>query len=196
MPQLFNTAPCPFCGRDATDWDAGWCDHLIADYGDGTDGDRGILCGDGGSRCGNRALECLEPLLDGLVEFGTAVVGEGEVEEGLSDEDAKAIVRALYGDGEAPKWIGLALERLGYGELPNERTVESIYAYAVPWSESLTETSSILGSMASTDVSFLWARNPSEGAMQIENAIAPITADIRSAARRIAELDWRGSTSG
>ena len=196
MGEGFNTAPCPFCGRDAGDWDAGPCEHLIADYGDGTDGDRGIMCGDGGSRSGNRALECLEPLLDALIEFDTAVVGEGEVEEGVSDEDATAIVRTLYGDSEAPKWIDPALEALENGQLPNERTVESIYAYAMPWSESLRGTSAIFGTMASTDVSFVWAKNPSDGAIEIENAITPITADIRSAAKRIAELDWRGSTSG
>jgi hypothetical protein len=62
MPRRFNTAPCPFCGTDAANWDTKPCDHLIADYGDGTDGDRGILCGGGGSRCGNRALECLDRL--------------------------------------------------------------------------------------------------------------------------------------
>ena len=196
MPLGFNTAPCPFCGTDAANWDTGPCDHLIADYGDGTDGDRGILCGAGGSRSGNKALECLEPLLQALVDFGNSVVAEGDVEEGLSDEDAKAIVRSLYGGSQAPMWIEPALEMLGYGELPNEKTVELIYAYAVPWSESLIETSSILGTMASTNVSFVWAKNPSDGALQIENGIAPVTADIRSATSRIARLDWRRSMPG
>src|SRR5438445_8525989 len=123
MAQQFNMARCPFCGTDAAGFDTNLCEHLIGDYGDGTDGDRGILCGSGGSRCGNKALECLEPLLNALVEFGRAIVGSGDVGDGLSEEDKNAVVHSVYGEGEPPRWIGPSLEALEYGELPNENTV-------------------------------------------------------------------------
>lgn len=186
----FDSAACPFCGTEVADWDAPLCEHLIGDYGDGTDGDGGILCGDGGSRSGNKALEPLEGLHESLVMFVRVVMGDREVEGGITEVERSVITRALFPTGHEPNWLGPTLEKLVDGEEPDHRTVRTIWTDTVPWSQSLRETESTIGMMASTLVTFVWAQSPIEGAAAIKKALDRVIEDVRSTAERAATINW------
>ena len=166
------------------------CEHLIADFGDGSNGDDGILCGSGGSRSGNASLACLAPLNEALLEFANVLLAPDEREEGLAESDRESVTQALS-QSPSPTWLESALESLTGGEAPSHWTIETIWQSAVPWDEALKETSSVIGTMAATSVTFVWAKVPSDGTRQIEEAVAPITADIRAATLRLADLGWR-----
>lgn len=76
---------CPFCGVDAVDWDNELCSHLIADFGDRSNGDRGIMCGLGESRSGNSALDCLTGLERAIRDFVDIVEPTGYLDKTPSD---------------------------------------------------------------------------------------------------------------
>ena len=186
---MWNGAPCPFCKVDAADPDAGPpCVHLIADFGDGTDGDRGILSG--ASRCDNSALSCLDDLEASLGAFTAAVSMGCNLEDGLSESDKAELVEALGFADQVPTWLGTALEEMEYGEQPGYRTVEAAWSEAVPWSERLRATTSLIGGMASTMVTFVWAADPTEGASQIAGAISEVERQVGAATKSLAEGKW------
>jgi hypothetical protein len=180
-----NPPTCPFCGSVPTD---GLCVHLIADFGDGTYGDRGIMCGDGGSRCGNSALDCMEGLEAAVQDFATAV----GLEEGLGMEDKDKVLlrRALYQQGSEPLWFGPLADGLADGE-ESFRTVEKIWGAVVPWSAQLQTTWALIGTMASTMVTFVWAQDPYVGSNAIADAVGKVTIEIRAARETVVELGWR-----
>jgi hypothetical protein len=188
----WNAAHCPFCGVDAVSED--FCKHLIADFGDGTDGDRGIMCGSGGSRSGNAALDCLADIERTLIDFAEAVSPSAYLDEGLTEVEKASLIQALGFGDRAPSWLGLVLDDMQFGERPNQRTVESIWSTAVPWSDRLVGTSSRLGTMASTMVTFVWAADPDEGANQIAIAMRDVDQQIRAAMEHLASSGWRRDT--
>ena len=95
-----DTAHCPFCGTDAVNAD--FCAHLIADFGDGSDGKRGIMCGSEGSRSGNVALDGLETLERTLSDFVAAAKSAGYVAESPRKVGLAAVARALGFENQAP----------------------------------------------------------------------------------------------
>jgi hypothetical protein len=187
-----ETSLCPFCGHDGMVWDEGYCEHLIGDYGDGSDGDEQILCGAEGSRCGNAALECLVPLRDALVEFARRIASPEYIEEeGFDAEDATELERALFGATASPIWFTAITEAMSGFYEPNHWAVSTIWNRVVPWSDTLIETGQSTDHMASTYVSFVWAKEPTAGARAIQGAIAPVTAEVRSTLPRLDELRWK-----
>jgi hypothetical protein len=167
---------------EATDWDIELCEHLLADFGDGSDGDRGILCGSGGSRCGNAALDCLNSLESTVADFAAAQgLKEWDVP---NSEEQSALRRSLYGAAKAPAWWQPLVDGLsgGLDRTALFRTVEAIWDTMAPWSEDLVSTTAILGGpMTASNVTFIWARHPQEAAKTITNTMGAIEAEIRAA---------------
>jgi hypothetical protein len=190
MAEERDAAHCPFCGKDAVEgWDE-WCAHLIADYGDGSDGDDGVLCGSGGSRSGNEALACLDTLRDALAEFTKLFVDPTELEDGEVEADRDAVVKAAFPEGSPPMWISAMLEYFSGGSAIHW-VVRDILDGAVDWDESLVKTHSTIGTMASTWVTFVWARDAAQGGRRIEAAINPITSDVRATTGRLVSEGWK-----
>jgi hypothetical protein len=192
-----DAAHCPFCGANAVDWENESCIHLIADFGDRSDGDRGIMCGSGGSRCGNAALDCLTSLEHALQVLVETVKPSGYLEKTPGKADKAALVRASGFGDQAPHWLEVVLEVLDDGEgvdgfnINIDSTIESIWSAGVPWSDGLVKTSSYIGSMASTDVTFVWASDPKDGANQISKSAEQIEHEIRKTIDRLARSSWR-----
>ena len=61
----------------------------------------------------------------------------------------------------------------------NELTIESIWSASVPWSDRLVQTSSYIGTMASMEVTFVWAADPKDGANQIAKSVEQVDDEIR-----------------
>jgi len=177
-------AHCPFCGA-SLDWGAGICEHLIADYGDGSDGDRGIM-GDG-NRTGNEALAGLA----GVEAAVQALVGELGLEEaeGLGSEGASEVQGLLFEAGQEPAWWPDLKEDLETGGI-GDGTFERMFEAAAPWGQDLQATSALLGGpMTTTSVSFIWAREPEAGKHSLQEAIGAMEAGIYAAA--VEAKGWR-----
>lgn len=190
---------CPFCGSIATEED-GPCAHLIADFGDGTDGDRGVLCGDSGSRSGNAALNCLEDLEAAVKDLGVVawdgdedgivnLVSEGE-QDGLGKVSLAQLGQALFGTEAAPQWwptLAESIEAL----LRSEDMVKAVWEKVAPWSPTLQETMAVLGGpMTSTLVTFVWAQDPDQAAKAIAKVVGRVTVEIETARTRLVAQGW------
>jgi hypothetical protein len=195
-------AHCPFCGVDAVDWENELCSHLIADFGDRSNGDRGIMCGSGGSRSGNAALDCLTGLERALRDFVETVKPSGYLDKTPDKADKAALVRASGFGDQAPYWLEEILEVLDDGEgldgfnINIDLTIESIWSAAVPWADDLVQTSSYIGTMASTEVTFVWAADPKDGANRISKSVEQVDHEIRKTIDRLARSNWRVTHDG
>jgi len=196
---------CPFCGVDARDWDIEVCEHLLADFGDGSDGDRAILCGADGSRSGNAALDCLEDLEAAVKDFGVVawggdedgmvnLVSEGE-DDGLGKAGLAQLGQALYGDEAVPKWWQPLAESLK-ALLTSEDMVKAIWDTVAPWSPTLKETTAVVGGMTSSLVTFVWAQHPDQEVKAIADAVGRVTAEIEAARTRLVVQGWRPDGMG
>ena len=180
-----DPALCPFCARPATDWDIELCEHLIADFDDGSNNDRGALCGPGGSRCGNESLECLSDLESAWKDF-VAVVGTGESDEMAQSGYADALGSALHGANLAPKWWSTVDDSALEQEGDDWRAVQAIWQAVVPWSPDLVSTEAIVGGMMMmSTATFVWARYPTQSAQAIASGVARAEADIRAATTQL-----------
>ena len=161
--------------------------HLIADYGDGSDGDRGIM-GDA-NRTGNAALSDL-----GEVEKAVqTLVAEAHLEEGegLPAGEAVTLEAALFEAGGTKVWWQALAEDMVSGEV-GDNTMEKIFDMVVPWGVDLKGTSALMGGpMTQTLVSFVWARDPVAGPRAVEAAIRQASEEISAAARRLKIVGWR-----
>ena len=182
MLEEIDAAHCPFCGRDAADWDVDICEHLIADYGDGSNDDEGIL---GESRCGNGALTCLESLRDALLEFARLFADPAELEDAQVDVDRDEVVQAACPDGPVPIWLISMLDYFSGGSAIHW-TVRDIFDQTIAWDDSLVQTQSIMGGIGlSAGSTYVWAKAPAVGAQQVADAIVPITAAVNQVAGRL-----------
>jgi hypothetical protein len=189
-----NGAPCdtccPFCGSDAWNWDIDLCRHLIADYGDGSDGDLGILCGADGSRCGNKSLDCLNDLERTVSDFAEALSSAGYL-DGTPEHEKTGLIRAAGFDDQCPDWLDNVLEAEIGGD-STFRTIKDILFGALKWSDRLVETSAILGpSRTSSDHYFVWAADPEEVAEAIAAAMRNVGQQMRNAIERLRSCGWR-----
>ncbi len=192
------TAPCPFCGTDGASWDIEVCLHLLADYWDGTAGDRGILCGPQGSHSGNAALACLAPLEEAWKGF-VGLAGPGEDSEVAVDAAYMDSLRTtLYGEGSAPKWWGAVMEVGNFVDSPlgpearSEVVIEAIFNEVAPWSKDLEATTEESGDTGTAGRgTYVWARNPAAATQAIASAITKVEAEIRSATAQLLSLGWR-----
>jgi hypothetical protein len=195
-----DAAHCPFCGADAVNWVNEDCIHLIADFGDGSDGDRGIMCGPDGSRCGNAALDCLTSLERALQDFVETVKPSEYSDKRLNKAEEAALDRALGFGDQAPNWLGVISEVFNYGagleDFNIDFWIERIWTAAVPWSDRLFTTSSYIGTMAATDVTFVWAADPKDGSNQIAKSIERIVDEIRKTIDRLAQSNWHVTHDG
>lgn len=196
---------CPFCGMDAVDWDIEPCEHLLADFGDCSDGDRGILCGAGGSRSGNAALDCLEDLETTVKEFGAVAWGgdeDGMVnlvreddQDGTTGASLTDLRQALFGNAAVPQWWPPLAESIE-GSLGSEDMVQVIWESVAPWSPRLLRTTALLGGMTSSLFTFVWAQDPDQEVKAIEDAVGKVTAEIEAARTRLVVQGWHSNGLG
>jgi len=176
-----NAAHCPFCNRDAVN-ENDVCQHLIADWGDGSDGDDGILSGPGDSRSGNAAIECLQALREALVRFARTAGIVDEAGYGLGLERQKELLAGFAPATEAPLAIDPMLDRLG-DEGPIDHAVIRDCWDSIEW--PFPQTNAILGGMTSSWCTFLWADNAAEAAAFIKARIESLTAEVEAETNRL-----------
>lgn len=146
------------------------------------------MCGSGESRSGNAALDCLTTLERALQDFVETVKPSQYLDKRLNKAEKAALVRASGFGDHAPYWLEVILEVFDYEEglddFNLDSAIESIWNAAVPWSDRLVTTSSYIGTMASTDVTFVWAADPKDGANQIAKSIDQVDDEIRKTINR------------
>jgi hypothetical protein len=139
----------------------------------------------GGSRSGNAALDCLETLERTLSDFVEAAKSAGYLAESPRKASVAAFARALGFVNQGPYWLEVVLEAMDNEADLNELPIESIWSASVPWSDLLVLTSSYTATIASTEVTFVWAADPDEGASQIVAAIQDIDQEVKAAIERL-----------
>jgi hypothetical protein len=191
---------CPVCGAELPldDEFLAPCEHLIADWPDGSDGDDGIL----GESCRTKAaldklpalfsaFSCLVNLAAGRDEEADAT--EDSDERSLDEDGLAALKRRLsLSSDSTPIWYQPLDECLSDVSRPNYIYADELVSAALKECPGVCVTVADLGGpMVSTSVTFVWAEDPPAAIACVDAKLVQMTGEINEAANRLRTQDSR-----
>lgn len=184
---------CPVCGAElSVDEFEPPCQHLIADWPDGSDGDDGIL----GESCRTKAaLDRLPTLFSAFSRLVNLAVGRDQEADSTEDRDERSIdeeglaglrSKVLAPSEESPIWYQAFEECLSDISWPTYLDAAALVSAALEQCPGVSETMKSLGGpMISTSVTFVWAEDPAAAIACVDARLAHITAEIEAASNRL-----------
>lgn len=168
-----DPSTCPFCGNEEY---ADPCDHLLADFADGSDGDGGVL--GGGWATDNVVTEPARELGRACRDLLLAVWRDDEWEDRIEK------LKGLTAHRQETWWAEAVDNIEGNDDCTDDD--EGLGCYATPIVTEIIEDvpgvfvgETILGGMTSSLVWFLWADNREAGRSALKDKIGEATKSVR-----------------